>query len=134
MTEQEKLEFHSQLCKRMNTSPWQQKVLWDVIDEIEAKVSNPWHTGTPTEEGWYLITDSGILFPYFTARWDDMWKDCDISPKDIVAWQKITPYEGEEQFPCGCCKCYEDKKCILLDAEVGARTRDERCPLRKEKK
>lgn len=39
----------------------------------------------------------------------------------------------KEQFPCGCCKCYEDKKCIILDADVSARTRDKRCPLGKEK-
>lgn len=39
----------------------------------------------------------------------------------------------KEFFPCGCCKCYEDGKCIILDAEVDARTRDRRCPLGKEK-
>ena len=39
----------------------------------------------------------------------------------------------KEVFPCGCCKCYEDKKCIILDSEVNPRTRDSRCELRKEK-
>lgn len=39
----------------------------------------------------------------------------------------------KEVFPCGCCKCYEDRKCIILDAEVNPRTRDSRCKLRKEK-
>ena len=39
----------------------------------------------------------------------------------------------KEVFPCGCCKCYEDKKCIILDSEVNPRTRDSRCELRYEK-
>lgn len=38
----------------------------------------------------------------------------------------------KEQFPCGCCMCYEDRKCIILETEVESRTRDERCPLGKE--
>lgn len=37
------------LCKRLNASPWQQRVLHEDLAE------NPWHTGTPTEEGWYLL-------------------------------------------------------------------------------
>ena len=38
-----------------------------------------------------------------------------------------------EFFPCGCCKCRENGKCIILDAEVDPRTRDGRCPLGKER-
>jgi hypothetical protein len=39
----------------------------------------------------------------------------------------------KEVFPCGTCKCYEDKKCIILNAEVDPRERDNRCSLGKEK-
>jgi len=39
----------------------------------------------------------------------------------------------KEQFPCGCCMCYEDRKCIILETEVESKTRDIRCPLGKEK-
>ena len=101
--------------------------------EREKKASSNWHTGIPTDEGWYLIAflGSNKRIEYASAVW--CYNEWDAHCR-VIAWQKITPYEGEEQFPCGCCKCYEDKKCILLDAEVGARTRDERCPLRKEKK
>ena len=68
---------------------------------------SPWHTGTPTEEGWYLVayqhknkmtyravrffrekcldmefldSEGGIYYP-------DIWK--------AVAWQKIEPYKEE---------------------------------------
>lgn len=39
----------------------------------------------------------------------------------------------KEFFTCGCCKCYEDGKCIVLDAEVNPRMSDRRCHLGKEK-
>ena len=100
MTEQEKLEFHSQLCKRMNTSPWQQKVLWDVIDEIEVKVGSNWQAGTPTEEGWYLVWMGAIngninerpaVMLFENGDWASR-----LVANTYVAWQKITPYEGEE--------------------------------------
>ena len=41
---------------------------------------------------------------------------------------------GKEMFPCGCCLCYEDKRCIVMDSEVECRTRDARCPLSKGRK
>lgn len=59
------------------------KVLCDV-DE------NPWHTGIPTEEGWYVCKLQGIdIFKtqYFTGmNWD---------AHVIEKWQKIN-YEEEE--------------------------------------
>ena len=65
-----------------------------IFDEFEAeKTENPWHTGTPTETGWYVIcfredgTDD-----FCVAVWDgkrfiirDAW-DVNIVP---TAWQKI---------------------------------------------
>lgn len=71
---------------------------------------NPWHTGTPTDEGWYLVAYECIhecknkgKLEYHTMHIfenelgykdirgrasDDVWK--------AVAWQKITPYEEKE--------------------------------------
>ena len=96
--------------------------------------SSNWHTGTPTEGGLYFVYDKYCGYAKRILKADISKEQLELAFHDVVAWQKITPYEGEEQFPCGCCKCYEDKRCILLDAEVSARTRDERCPLGKEKK
>lgn len=49
---------------------------------------SPWHTGTPTEEGWYVCKMIGIdLYEtqYFTGvNWNE---------EIIEAWQKIEQYE-----------------------------------------
>lgn len=49
-----------------------------------------WHTGTPTEEGLYLVYShiDGYCVEYFG---DDKWFDSDVV---CEAWQKITPYEA----------------------------------------
>ena len=79
------------------------------VDELKAKYS--WHTGTPTEDGWYLvayecvydcknkgkieyftmniITDEDGYRDYRGRASDDVWK--------AVAYQKIEPYEGTEE-------------------------------------
>ena len=53
---------------------------------------SPWHTGTPTEEGWYVTTDGNG--EYDVAGWEKgAWAGYEwISPEDIVAWRKIEPY------------------------------------------
>ena len=53
-----------------------------------------WHTGTPTEEGWYLVTDS---HDYEVAEWDNElgWDSRIISGQYIVAWSDFPPYKGE---------------------------------------
>jgi len=73
------------------------------------EVGSNWHTGTPTEEGWYLLYIHGVFGGkdhyvyeadhygkdyYGSMVWankDDEWRDW-----EVVAYQKITPYEGEE--------------------------------------
>lgn len=62
----------------------------------------PWHTGTPTEEGWYLVAfnyefEEGVRYTtdYFK---DGKWAFPmvrDISK--ISAWQKITPFEASKE-------------------------------------
>lgn len=53
---------------------------------------SPWHTGTPTEEGWYVCKMKGTdLYEtqYFTGvNWNE---------EIIEAWQKIEPYEASKE-------------------------------------
>ena len=67
---------------------------------------NPWHTGTPTEEGWYLLYIHGVFDDkdryiyeadyygkdyYGSMVWaykDEEWRDW-----EVVAYQKIVPYK-----------------------------------------
>lgn len=66
----------------------------------------PWHTGTPTEEGWYLVAyqhkdkityravrfflEKGLDMEFLDSEggiyYPDIWK--------AIAWQKIEPYRG----------------------------------------
>lgn len=79
------------LCRKINASPWQQSVL-------QEELGNPYHTGTPTEWGLYLVqyTHGGydvVLFDPLASGWDIY---SDDSPKDIVAWQKIESFEASK--------------------------------------
>lgn len=57
-----------------------------------SEVSNPWHTGTPTEEGWYLLHTKETI-PYRVAYMrDNHWlsiSDSYIRTDIVIAWQKI---------------------------------------------
>ena len=76
------------------------------IAEEERKKSN-WHTGTPTEEGWYVLHyPKSEEQPYELARYDG---ECFIAVKPFHAiivridvdtvpyWQKIEPYKEDEE-------------------------------------
>ena len=65
---------------------------------------NPWHTGTPTEDGEYYIAFRhfiGEVVEYGWASWDG--KGWDINflgwhlSNEILAWQKITPFEASKE-------------------------------------
>ena len=83
----------------------------DCIDYLrEKQLEKKWYTGTPTEEGWYLVAYECVYecrnkgkLEYHTIHIfadelgykdirgrasDDVWK--------AVAWQKIEPYKEEE--------------------------------------
>lgn len=53
---------------------------------------NPWHTGTPTEEGWYVIAFIGAnkRIEYASAVW--CYGEWDARCK-VVAWMPIPPFE-----------------------------------------
>ena len=62
---------------------------------------NPWHTGTPTDrDGIFLIRTK--MNNLFLVKWaDGFWEettgdDC-LEDNDILAWQKITPYDPREE-------------------------------------
>ena len=59
------------------------------------KASSNWHTGTPTEEGWYLIAflGSNKRIEYASAVW--CYNEWDAHCR-VIAWQKITPYEEKQ--------------------------------------
>ena len=67
-------------------------VLKAVIDKLKEL---DWHTGTPTEEGWYLleynIGNSDETY-YVTDHWSNevgYW-----TVDRVIRWQKIEPYEA----------------------------------------
>jgi len=61
---------------------------------------NPWHTGTPTEEGWYLvwmgkingnINERPAVMLFENGDWASR-----LVANTYVAWQKIEPYKENE--------------------------------------
>ena len=66
----------------------------DCVERIWVEENpSPWHTGTPTEEGWYLlafIEDGGRIYDANRLK-NGIWEYCLIG--DILKWQKIV--EGE---------------------------------------
>ena len=61
------------------------------------KRTSPWHTGTPTEEGWYLLkvkSDDEIIYDtnrLIQCLWGLDWK---YVHEEILEWQKI---DGEKE-------------------------------------
>ena len=73
------------------------------LSEERNKRSN-WHTGTPTEEGYYLChiqfysedyesDEEGYDFPYWFKN--GSWEGNNENVR-IIAWQNTTPYQGEK--------------------------------------
>lgn len=67
---------------------------------ILESVDSNWHTGTPTEKGWYLCKTKGRKGSYLPSvlRWNgEIWTSKTKRPivlMDVVEWQKIEPYRG----------------------------------------
>lgn len=81
------------LCGRLNASPWQQRVLHEELAD------SPWHTGTPTEEGDYLLQIEHMCKTYFVA-WTLKRFGEELIPKipqSTVAWWKIEPYKEKDK-------------------------------------
>lgn len=55
---------------------------------------SPWHTGTPTEEGWYLCAygDNFYCANYWQGgTWKNQWAGT------LLAYQKIEPYKASKE-------------------------------------
>ena len=55
------------------------------------ETASPWHTGTPTEGGLFLVYMKGGY--YDVCEFNDDYERWDIGFKGVVAWQKIEPYK-----------------------------------------
>lgn len=79
------------------------------VEEIKAdwsKKPSPWHTGTPTEEGWYFAQVTyGYYFvldinPLGKFMVDAFGERTELTKEDIecvVAYQKIEPYREHKE-------------------------------------
>ena len=67
---------------------------------MEKKKESPWHTGAPTEEGWYLLkvkSDDEIIYDtnrLIQCLWGLDWK---YAHEEIFGWQKIDEDKEEKQ-------------------------------------
>ena len=83
-------------CTRCNSST---PLMYKKGESIEwwNRKASPWHIGTPTEEGWYLLqTKETIPFRVAYMR-NNQWLSVDdscIRIDVVLAWQRITPYVG----------------------------------------
>lgn len=73
--------------------------------DLIQKTENPWHTGTPTEEGNYIVHFCGKDADGESYEYDEVHEYKDLlkyiaiedSHFKIVAWQKYEPYQGEKE-------------------------------------
>lgn len=65
---------------------------------VDCPLVQTWHTGTPTEEGWYVLLTSETI-PYSVAYWQNEWlgKEWTIRDSIVVAWMPITPFEASKE-------------------------------------
>ena len=88
----------------------QAKIGW--FDEKERAIKewnnrpSPWHTGTPTEAGWYLVAyrkcdcDGSLYWDYGTRVWEDYgeyghWNITSMK-YPVIKWQKINELVEED--------------------------------------
>lgn len=98
-----------ELCRRLNASPWQQRVLHE-------ELTDTWKTGTPTESGLYLVCIRYNFKDYHTTAeyvepfnphtgWYNLKPPYDVNGEEwnkrkdleVIAWQKIEPYRGHKE-------------------------------------
>ena len=76
------------------------------LGEEEAENKSSWNTGTPTEEGYYLIHLRKYYYKdtvgYMVAKWErNWWRTINVGSywnleEEIDAWQKIEPYKEKD--------------------------------------
>jgi len=74
----------------------------ECIDYLRKNTKSSWHTGTPTEEGWYIVHVKSDLIDkpfdvikFKEGKWWDYLEDVleVVSNDYIIAWRRIEPYE-----------------------------------------
>jgi len=92
------LSCYSVMCNQCNSTT--DDYFDDEKGALEAwnKRPSPWHTGTPTEDGWYLVWMGAIngnfherpaVVPFENGDWASH-----LVSNTYVAWQKIEPFEA----------------------------------------
>ena len=63
-----------------------------ILNQVD---DSPWNTGTPSEEGWYVIAFLGAnkRIEYASAVW--CYNEWDAHCQ-VLAWQKIEPYKKKQ--------------------------------------
>ena len=86
---QQAIDYISLLMQRNDGWSEIESILYEILTELNDKDSD-WHTGTPTEEGWYLlecnIGNSDGTY-YATDYWNNevgYW-----TVNGVIRWQKI---------------------------------------------
>ena len=94
----------------------------DVIESIEGlgkeELDNPWHTGTPTEEGYYLVQLRGYYYKdtigKIVAKWErNWWRTIHVGSyanleEDIKAWMPIELHKETDNI-CESCHWYQQR-------------------------
>ena len=79
---------------------------WAIRIVKEMPLESPWHTGTPTEYGWYLVAyrkrdcDGSFYWDYGTRVWEDYgeyghWNITSMK-YPVIKWQKIKELVEED--------------------------------------
>ena len=79
---------------------YQIDVLAKLIRHLTDKLK--WHTGTPTEEGWYLVSTNQAdeyAVGYFDKTIQSFTRICFFDSDEVVAWMPIPPFEASKVEP-----------------------------------
>lgn len=66
------------------------------VDITFSEVGNPWHTGTPTEEGWYLLKCSYLECSDYIYETKYFTFYSELS-ENVIEWQKIEENEDGKE-------------------------------------
>ena len=76
-----------------------EKMLYEILIELD---DSDWHTGTPTEDGYYLChfkdghKTFDACFRFRNGAWDIGGYSINPYTFEVIAWQKIEPFEEAE--------------------------------------
>ena len=72
----------------------------ELINSQKQAEKSHWHTGIPTEEGWYLVT-TNQADEYAVGYWDktiqSFTRICFFDSDEVIAWMPIPPFEASKE-------------------------------------